>query len=238
MEYSDWAPHYQRIAEQFGFSLDRERASADRLLALLSTSARAEPLARIAARLSGRVVVVVGLAPDAGPPPLWALPAGSEPLAIVAADGATQTCLAQSLVPEVIVTDLDGPVPSEVSANLRGALVAIHAHGDNRPAIERWTPEFPGELAGSWAGPPERGLFNVGGFTDGDRAAFLAHHVGAKRVILWGFDFTTVSERDPSERQRKLGKLRWAEKLLTILANSGGPPVERWARDGTIRPFS
>jgi len=111
--------------------------------------------------------VVVGRAPRAGPPPLWQRPAAARAPAVIAADGATTVCLNAGLVPDVIVTDLDGPVASEVAANVRGALVAVHAHGDNAPAIDRWVPEFTGQLAGSWAGPPRDGLFDVGGFTDG-----------------------------------------------------------------------
>jgi uncharacterized Rossmann fold enzyme len=234
VEFARWAPQYERIRRDFQFDLARERASADALLALLPEGARDDPLPRIAPRLEGRDVVVVGLAPRAGAPPVWSLP-GSERPAIVAADGAAARCLDAGLVPEVITTDLDGPVPSEVLANARGALVVLHAHGDNRPAVERWAPEFAGEVAGSWAGPPEPGLLDVGGFTDGDRGAYLAQHLGARRVLLWGFDAERVEE-PASERPMKLRKLAWTRELLKLLA--GGPtPVIEWRPDGTQVPY-
>jgi uncharacterized Rossmann fold enzyme len=237
MEYADWAPRYRAIQAQFGFAFDREERSAQHLLGRLPRPALVDPLGRIARRLAGRETVVVGRAPHAGPPPLWRRPASDRPPAVIAADGATTVCLDAGLVPDIIVTDLDGPVASEVVANARGAFVVVHAHGDNAPAIDRWVPEFSGELAGSWAGPPGNGLLNVGGFTDGDRAAFLAEHVGANRILLWGFDFAHVDDPEPAARSRKLAKLRWAAELLGELARAGRVPLEEWRPDGTVRPF-
>ncbi|MGI0129747.1 MAG: 6-hydroxymethylpterin diphosphokinase MptE-like protein [Thermoplasmata archaeon] len=237
MEYATWAPLYAQIAAEFGFSFDREERSADRLVALLSPGARSEPLDRIRARLLGRTVVVVGSAPRGGPPPLWRLPARDPAPVVIAADPATAACLDAGIVPELIVTDLDGPIPTEIGANRRGSLVVVHAHGDNRSAVEEWVPQFPGELAGSWAGPPRPSLLNVGGFTDGDRAVFLADHVGASEVLLWGFDFATVDEADPTLRARKLAKLSWARRLIAEVAKTGRTAVRVWGRDGSLLPY-
>ena len=168
VRYRQWAPEYERIQAEFGFSFDREVAASEQLVSLLPKPALERAEQRIRARVRGRDTIVVGLAPRSGAPPVWMLPRAEVPPALVVADGATERCLAGGLVPDVVVTDLDGPIPSEVTANVRGSLVLIHAHGDNVPALERWVPEFPGELAGSWAGPPERGLVDFGGFTDGD----------------------------------------------------------------------
>ncbi len=237
MEYAQWAPRYARIREEFGFDLDREVEAADLLERLLPASARVDPLARIRARIEGREAIVVGLAPNAGPPPLWRRPASVRPPCLMAADGATATCLAAGLVPSVVVTDLDGPVPSEIAANRRGSLVVIHAHGDNMPAVREWVPQFPGELAGSWSGAPRAALLDVGGFTDGDRAAYLAEHAGAIRIVLWGFDFDHAAEADPGERRRKLAKLDWARRLLATLSKEGRSPLFLWRPDGSVAPY-
>ncbi len=237
MEYSRWAPLYRRISEELGLPFEREEAAFARLRELLPPEARQRPLERVARRLKGREVVVVGLAPDSGPPPLWRRPAGAARLAVVAADGATTACLTAGLVPDVIVTDLDGPVPAELAANQRGSLVVVHAHGDNQAAVAEWMPQFPGELVGSWAGPPRDGIIDVGGFTDGDRAAFLSEHVGARRILLWGFDFARVVEPDPEAEARKRTKLAWADRLLRELASEGRVPLLTWERDGTLSPY-
>ncbi len=237
MEYVEWAPQYERIRAEFGFPFDREIAAADRLESLLPESARIDPLPRIEQRLRGRDVIVLGLAPDSGPPPLWRLSPSTPAPALVAADGATATCLEAGLVPAVVVTDLDGPVPALLTANRRGSLVVVHAHGDNLSELAEWVPQFPGELVGSWAGPPRPALIDVGGFTDGDRAAYLAEHVGARRILLWGFDFDRVEETEPTLAARKLAKLRWARTLLGNLAAESRVPLLVFARDGTLTPY-
>lgn len=236
MRYQQWAVEYERIRTEFGFSFDRERAASERLIELLPRAALERAEQRIRARVRGRETIVVGLAPRSGAPPVWMLPRAEVPPALVVADGAAERCLAGGLVPDVVVTDLDGPIPSEVTANVRGALVVIHAHGDNVPALERWVPEFPRELAGSWAGPPERGLVDFGGFTDGDRAAYLAEHVGAPRVLLYGFDFEHVEETDPTPGVKRR-KLAAARRALDLLAHEGRSRIEVWAPDGSLSPY-
>lgn len=237
MQYEAWAPHYERIRAEFGFPFVREEAAERLLRALLPPPALEDPLGRIGRRLRGRDAIVVGLAPFGGPPPIWRLPTSTPPAALIAADGATATCLEAGLVPAVIVTDLDGPVPAEIAANRRGSLVVVHGHGDNLPALEEWVPQFPGELAGSWAGPPRDGLLDVGGFTDGDRAVYLADHEEASRILLWGFDFEHVEDSEPRTRSRKLAKLRWARGLLELLGRVGQSPLYLWRRDGSLERY-
>ncbi|MCI4368970.1 MAG: DUF115 domain-containing protein [Thermoplasmata archaeon] len=231
VQYDSWAPIYRRIQSEFGFPEELERAATQRLIGLLSETARRDPLERLRPRLEGSEAIVVGLAPSAGPPPIWTLPPSERPTRILVADGAAQSCLGAGLTPDVIVTDLDGPVASEVLANARGAFALIHAHGDNVPALERWVGEFSGELGGSTSGPPHDGLLNVGGFTDGDRAAFLAEHLGAARILLWGFDANRLdpSEEDPPRKRRKLA---WADRLLGQLSLQSPVPILRWSPDG------
>jgi len=234
VRYALWAPRYEAIRSDFGYPFEREELAAATLERLLPEAARDAPLGRLRPRVVGRDAIIVGLAPGAGPPPVWRLPATGPAPAVVAADGATRACLDAGLVPNIIVTDLDGPVAAEVEANGRGAFVVVHAHGDNVPALERWVAEFPGEIAGSWAGPPRDGLLDVGGFTDGDRAAYLAEELGARRMLLWGFDQDLVDEPDERVREVKRRKLRWAHRLLEDLAREGRAPLLWWRRDGSF----
>jgi 2-amino-4-hydroxy-6-hydroxymethyldihydropteridine diphosphokinase len=233
MRYTDWAPQYRAIADEFSFPFAAEEEAADELIERLGEPGLEAPEERLRARLAGRTVVVVGLAPGLGAPPIARLAPGPTRPAIMAADGATDRCLRAGIVPDVITTDLDGPVPAEITANARGALVLIHAHGDNRAALREWVPQFPGAIAGSWAGPPRDGLANYGGFTDGDRAAFVAEAVGAEQILLFGFDFERAEGSDAEETARKLAKLRWAHRLLEFLAASTRVPMYWWAGDGT-----
>jgi len=237
VEYNAWAPRYDRIRAEFGFPFEREVAAANLLESLLPASAPTDPLERLRPLLEGRTVVVVGLAPRTGPPPLWRLPSTSRAPALIAANGATAVCLDAGLVPTVVVTDLDGPVAAEIAANRRGSVVVIHAHGDNRAALAEWVGQFPGEVVGSWSGPPRPHLLNVGGFTDGDRAAYLADHLGAERILLWGFDFERTAPTDPVTHEVKLVKLTWAGRVLGDLAREGRTPLLLWRPDGTTAPY-
>jgi 2-amino-4-hydroxy-6-hydroxymethyldihydropteridine diphosphokinase len=237
VEYARWAPHYERIAREFGFPPEQEAEAATVLRGLLPADARLDPLGRCRVRIAGKEAIVVGLAPEAGAPPLDRLPVAGAGRVVLAADGAAARCLNAGIVPDLVVTDLAGPVASEVTANARGSLVVVHAHGDNVPALRAWVPEFSGELAGSWSGAPDPELLDVGGFTDGERAAYLAEHCGASSVLLWGFDFSRVAETDPAERSRKLAKLRFASEDLTWLASSSPVPLIEWRRDGSRRPY-
>ena len=58
---------------------------------------------------------------------------------------------------------------------------------------------------------PFNKIQNFGGFTDGDRAVFLASYFGAKKVILFGMDFGKKigrqSRTESSDRKIKLKKL-------------------------------
>lgn len=237
MEYAEWAPYYRRIQADFGFVFSEEERSAAALVAALPPESLGDPAPELRARLAHRTAIIVGLAPGAGPPPLWRWHQPPPPPLVLAADGATARCLEAGIIPEIIVTDLDGPVPSEVAANARGALAVVHAHGDNRAAVERWVPELSGRVIGSWAGPPRPGLIDVGGFTDGDRAAFLADHFGAERIVLWGFDFERVDASEGGEMERKRAKLRWARALLELLASRAPGRLWWWAPDGSVAPF-
>jgi uncharacterized Rossmann fold enzyme len=92
--------------------------------------------------------------------------------------------------------------------------LSLHAHGDNIPHLRFWVPRFNGPLVGTTQSRPIPGIYNFGGFTDGDRAAFAAHALGAEKVKLLGFDLD-----DPTVDPMKRGKLHWARILLRTLGH-------------------
>jgi hypothetical protein len=91
-----------------------------------------------------------------------------------------------------------------------GCTVVVHAHGDNLEALESYVPLLDRIIGTVQCRPPE-GLYNFGGFTDGDRAVFLAREMGAASIELVGFDF-----EDQSVTPRKKKKLAWAKKLIDL----------------------
>ena len=140
---------------------------------------------------------------------------------LLAADGATSTLLRAGILPQVIVSDLDGDFDDQVEANGRGSVVFVHAHGDNMDAVRRYVPRFRGDVVCTCQCAPVEGVFNFGGFTDGDRAACIASSLGASRIRLLGFDFENPSEKPGRAPEVKARKLVWARRILAMLADDG-----------------
>ncbi|MBI0581525.1 MAG: hypothetical protein JET69_00735, partial [Methanomassiliicoccales archaeon] len=85
---------------------------------------------------------------------------------------------------------------------------------DNIPALERYVPWFTGPLTPTTQGRPFDGVYNFGGFTDGDRAVMLARHFGARMIRLAGFDFDDPRPKAGKDPEVKRRKLREARRLI------------------------
>jgi len=208
MDYGMWEPFYRKILADFGFSQDEDEAVASELDRLLGGRRAGD--AELRALLEGKEVTVAGNGPNV----VAEMPRARGVL--VTADEATSVALAQGLRPAVLVTDLDGDVADQVRANLEGTMAVVHGHGDNGLAVRKWAPEFRGSTVATTQSRPVGGLVNFGGFTDGDRAAFLADHFGAKAIHLVGFDFQNPNAKD-RDRETKQRKLDWSYILLGSL---------------------
>ena len=134
---------------------------------------------------------------------------------LIAADGALEGMLNAGIWPEIVVTDLDGPQELILQHNREGGVTVVLAHGDNREAVRKCVPEMGGYLLGTTQREVTEMLFNFGGFTDGDRAVFLAKHFKAKKIVLLGFDFKKVGTKySKSVSVLKKEKLEWCRKIL------------------------
>jgi hypothetical protein len=210
VNFDEWEPVYERVLADFGFERASDERARDVLASLVAADRRdTSPLDPLGRAVDGSVVAVVGAAPS--------LPAEVERAAaadhVFAASTAADVCRDHGITVDLMVTDLDKNPDTAVELTREGTPVAAHAHGDNVPAVREWVPRFDHE----WTIPttqaaPVPPVRNFGGFTDGDRAAFLADHLGAGslRFVGWAFD-------DPSVEPMKARKLRWAARLLTWL---------------------
>ncbi len=208
MDFEAWEPFYEQILNDFRFSRAADEAVAAELDKCLGGVRIAD--AELRRLLRGKEVTVAGNGPNVG-----AEIKGSRGV-LVTADEATSVALEHGLLPTILVTDLDGDVSDQVKANAAGTIAVIHGHGDNRPAVREWAPQFAGKTVATTQSRATGGLRNFGGFTDGDRAVFLADHFGAARIHLVGFDFEQPNEKD-RERRTKQRKLDWAYILLGSL---------------------
>jgi uncharacterized Rossmann fold enzyme len=205
MQFATWEPIYLAILDDFGFSMSGDEDAAKLLAELLS--GREDWLSTADARVRGQSVVVFGNAPtlDRELDELQGTDA-----VFLAADGATAVLLRVGILPDIIVTDLDGSFPDILKANREGSIAVVHAHGDNLDALCRYVPQLVGVIGTVQCRPPE-GLYNFGGFTDGDRCVFLAKELGAASIKLVGFDY-----EDDSVTPRKRRKLAWAKRLIDL----------------------
>ncbi|MDZ7688456.1 MAG: 6-hydroxymethylpterin diphosphokinase MptE-like protein [Halobacteriales archaeon] len=203
MEFEDWEPFYEEILDEFGYSREEDRNAARFLDEKLGDF----DLSRLETLLRDENVAVVGDAPSLEPPSV------PKEGVVIAADGAAELLSEADVKVDVIVTDLDGAPRHAAEASYEGTVVVVHAHGDNLDALERWLPEFDfSNVLGTTQTDARRfdALHNFGGFTDGDRAVFLADEFGAARIVLVGFDFEAAEGE-------KREKLRWARRLLEYL---------------------
>lgn len=138
---------------------------------------------------------------------------------IWAADGATTACLEASIVPHVIVTDLDGNMSDILHCIKEGSIPIVHAHGDNMDELQEYVPLFNGSFLPTCQCRTPQGLYNFGGFTDGDRAVCAAAALGAREITLYGFSFDRVGKYSfHSNDDIKIRKLRWAKRIIDELS--------------------
>jgi uncharacterized Rossmann fold enzyme len=225
MEFREWEKYYSQILLDFGYDRAKDEEAAA-LLAELSAQKNLATVEELRVHLADKEVFVFG----DGPSLREAVGNDNFEGTLIAADGATSALMEKGLVPQLIVTDLDGKVEDQLAANEKGATVVVLAHGDNMEALRQWVPKFEGKLVATSQSAPVKHLLSFGGFTDGDRAVFLADHFGARTITLVGFDFGSdrgrgspsdyEEEIDLNDRDKvKMRKLTWANVLIAMLDN-------------------
>ena len=222
MEFGLWEKYYKEILDDFGFSRSGDEESAKLLDEILSTEGclTLNDLAEIVG-FSDKFIVF-GAGPSLKNHVLMLKENYDlKDYVLVAADGATTALIEEKISPDVVCTDLDGNIDDILLANLRGANIAIHAHGDNIDKVASLSSFF-NNVIGTTQAQPMENLYNFGGFTDGDRALFLAVALGASEITLAGMDFgdkvtkysrpnMDVKVGDADEFKRK--KLMYAERF-------------------------
>ncbi|MEF8813564.1 MAG: 6-hydroxymethylpterin diphosphokinase MptE-like protein [Halovenus sp.] len=206
MHFETWEPVYEAILADFGYDRSADRRARDTLAAILRSDQTFSPPDL---SVSGRCVAVAG----AGPTLESDVELARRADAVFAASTAADRLEACDVGVDCMVTDLDKNPGTVREFADSGIPVAVHAHGDNIPAIDREVPELhPASVIPTTQAAPVYPVRNFGGFTDGDRAAFLADAVGAGRLLFpgWSFDDSSVDDE-------KAHKLVWAERLLRWL---------------------
>ena len=217
MKFEEWEPIYKLILEDMHFDRIYDENSALLFSKMLETKARKKipdiiEIDLLKKAINGMDVLVCGKAPCLKDE---LKNIDFRKYVIIAADGATSILMNSGVTPNIIVTDLDGNMDDEAKANELGAIMVVHAHGDNIDALGEELPRLK-RVIGTTQSKPLENVYNFGGFTDGDRSVFIAQEMGAKSITLIGFDFT-----DENVTPLKKKKLMWAEKLINMILGEG-----------------
>ncbi|MCL9813878.1 6-hydroxymethylpterin diphosphokinase MptE-like protein [Natranaeroarchaeum aerophilus] len=209
MQLAEWEPVYEAILREFGFGRSADERARD-ILAEYATPFSFDRFAE----LSGATVAIAG----GGPSMEHETAVAETAEVVVAASVAADLLLEVGIDIDLMVTDLDKNVETAIDLSHAGVPVAVHAHGDNIPALREYLPEFEqGQVLATTQAAPSESVYNFGGFTDGDRAAFLADEFGAGELRFPGWD---LDDEDVAPMKRQ--KLDWAERLLYWLEHRRG----------------
>ena len=219
--FEEWAPTYRQILKDFNFSEKGDVDSAAYLSQIyqesVSQNDREKAFENLKSQIFGKNVVICGNAPALKKDLVGYLNEENQKNIWMAADGAAVVLLKQKIIPDIIVTDLDGKNPNDAETEIKaaemGSLLVIHAHGDNQSKLEKYVPQLEktrlNRIIPTCQCLPPTNIYNFGGLTDGDRCVFLAEELGAAEIVLLGFDF-----KDTHVTDLKKKKLAWAEKLI------------------------
>ena len=235
MDLEAWMEIYADIVDDLALSPEEDLKASEELSELLLQNTRLDldqmVLRNLKSLINGRDCLVFGTSSGLESTLMLAFNemeewVRDENKVLIAADGAASILLSLEVVPDVIVTDMDGGVEDQLTCERMGSIILVHAHGDNMDVIRRTVPRMSGRVLGTTQikndGIPH--LLNFGGFTDGDRAVMIADEMGAKSILLIGFDLEIPGDKvldggrrkwlESEQIKRKKKKLAWAKRII------------------------
>ncbi len=219
----DWFKKYDEINRELNLSRAADRAATILLDNLIEDSG----VERLRVLLEDKKVIVFGAGPSLGDAVSYVKENSlHDEHVFVVADGAVSAFLEVEVLPDVLVTDLDGRLRDILEANWRGSLTVVHAHGDNISLLEGVVPRLNGVVGSTQVEPVGR-VHNFGGFTDGDRCVFLAVYFKAREILLAGMDFDSEAGEYSRSKNRELKrrKLLIAKNLIEELREETDIPI-------------
>jgi len=212
---SGWEKRYFTILKEMNYSEKKDKESA---LILDSILKKTDSIEKVKEIIQGNTVFVIGSGPSLSIaiPKLKKLKKSIK----IAADSSLEPLIDNGIIPDIIVTDLDGNEDTIKKISKTKSIFVIHAHGDNIEKLQMVKKMK--NCVGTTQTNPFNKIQNFGGFTDGDRGVFLASYFDAKKIILFGMDFGNqigkFSNTKKSDREIKLKKLKIGKNLLIWLS--------------------
>lgn len=190
MDMNTWFSWYRGILDEFSFDGEMDEKSANLLEKILEDKGSLSPSDF---KLKNSAIIF-GAGPSLKRNIIEIKNLNRNDFSFICADGAVTALLEENLVPDIVVTDLDGNMEDIINSNKKGAIMVVHAHGNNMDKIKKYIPALD-NIMGTTQSIPLENVYNFGGFTDGDRCIFLAVELGAKNIILAGMDFGKIITR-------------------------------------------
>lgn len=219
MKFVDWFPYYQGIRAEFGYSSEQDQEAARTLSDMIKKKALDPKV--LQKKIKGKNVIVIGAGPSLEDEKSLKYIKKNKNSVKIAADSAVEFLIENKVKPDIVVTDLDGNPAALQKAEKGGAVMVVHAHGDNTKMLKKLVPKFK-KLVGSTQVMPVENVYNFGGFTDGDRCVFLAEELGAKKIVLVGMDLGNsigkYSKKKVKDVELKKQKMAAGRRLLEMLA--------------------
>ncbi len=213
LRFADWYPYYLEISSNLHLDVKKDILSSIILSNLIPNETSDLNCLN---KLNSKKTLIIGAGPSIEDSSVQKFIRDRSDFVIISSDGSTELCLQLNIVPDFVVTDLDGDIDSLLSANKSGSKLVIHAHGDNIDKILRFAPRFR-NFFGTTQVFPLRNVFNFGGFTDGDRCVFLADEFQCAEIWLVGMDFS--SSIGYFSKKRRICNLNLKRKKLLVGKN-------------------
>ncbi len=207
-----WHQMYDVISANFECNVRADKKSAEMLADILNKQVVFDTNSILHTLIKDRDVFVVGSGPSLHDS-FDTIEHYAKNVVVIASDTSLKPLLEHKIIPNVVVTDLDGDMASHTKASEYGAIMVVHAHADNTHMLH-YAKQYK-RCIGTTQTAPVRHIQNFGGFTDGDRAIFLATHFMPRCIVLFGMDFgfkvgqysnTTKSDYATKVQKMKIGK--------------------------------
>ena len=172
-----WKKRYREILKELNYSEKKDKESSIILNSILK---KTNVNKKIISLIKGKTVFVIG----SGPSLTSAIPKlkNYKKIVKIVADSSIKPLVENGIIPDIIVTDLDGDIKTLEKIGKTNSIFVVHAHGDNIEKLE-FAKKFKNCIGTTQSTPFDK-IKNFGGFTDGDRGVFLANHFQAKKIIL------------------------------------------------------
>lgn len=138
MKFIQWFPFYQQIRTEFGYSTEKDQKAAEMLSNMIKDNALL--VSKLQKKIQGKHVLVIGAGPSLEKN-IGFIKKNKKYIKI-AADGVVEILLKGKIKPDIVVSDLDGNPKYLRMAEKMGAIMIIHAHGDNMENLQKHVPKF------------------------------------------------------------------------------------------------